>query len=121
MNRFGLPTSALLKKSWQYQEVYRTGKRLRGNGLTIIHRVNPLGTSRLGISAHGFKKAVRRNRIKRIIREYFRLHGEQFIRALPSNKDNLAMDVIFAVRKEFAPLSLRELSEFLDELVKACK
>jgi len=116
--RLTLPKSSLLQKSWQFQEVYRKGRRVRGDAITIIHRANSFGSSRLGISAHGYKKAVQRNRIKRIIREYFRLHGERFSRHLSGSEENQARDIIFAVRREFAPLNLRDFSEYLDTLLQ---
>ena len=117
-HRFPLLKSSLLKKSWQFQEIYRKGRRIHGNAITIIHRATSLDSSRMGISAHGFKKAVQRNRIKRIIREYFRLHGNELIRSLPGSKENKAVDIIFAVRREFTPSTLREFSDYLGTILQ---
>jgi ribonuclease P protein component len=87
--RYTLPKTALLRKSAQYNAVYRRGKRLSGRHFSLILLDNDQGYNRLGISVHGVKTAVRRNRIKRIVREFFRL-----------NRDSLppAVDVVFAIR-----------------------
>jgi len=98
-----LPSRALLKKSGQFDVVYREGRRRRGAGFVLVFRPNQLDTSRLGISIHRkLRGAVRRNRIKRIVREVFRLFREIF----PAH-----CDVVFAVRPEFtldSPLQVRE-------------
>ena len=117
MKHFALPKADLLRKPWQYQEIYRQGKRIRGESLTIIHRANTTGKYRLGISAHGFKKAVERNRIKRIIREYFRLNREQLAARLNRDKKNQTQDLIFAVRRGFAPSTPGEVANYVDLLL----
>lgn len=91
MLRYTLPKTALLRKSAQYDAVYRRGKRIRGHHFSLIFLDNDQGYNRMGISVHGVKTAVRRNRFKRIVREFFRL-----------NRDFLppAKDIVFAIRKE---------------------
>lgn len=88
---FKLPKTALLRKPAQYNVVYRQGKRFRGTHFSLIFIENDHGFNRLGISVHGVKKAVLRNRMKRVIREFFRV-----------NRDFLSpsKDIVFAVRKE---------------------
>lgn len=89
--RYLLPKTALLRKSAQYNAVYRQGKRLRGRHFSLIVRANEQGFNRLGVSVHGVKTAVRRNRLKRVVREFFRL-----------NRDSLpqSADIVFAIRRE---------------------
>ncbi len=91
MQRYTLPKTALIRKSAQYDAVYRRGKRIRGQHFSLIYLDNDQGYNRMGISVHGVKTAVRRNRFKRIVREFFRL-----------NRDFLppAKDIVFAIRKE---------------------
>ncbi|MCI5221961.1 MAG: ribonuclease P protein component [Candidatus Electrothrix sp. AR4] len=96
MKRFGLPKSSLLRKTGEFNRVYRDGARLRGNGFILVYLSTAHPDSRLGISVpRKVGCAVRRNRIKRIIRETFRLHREVFPRS---------SDIVFAVRPNF-PLS----------------
>lgn len=74
LKEYGLSKQCLLRKSHEFEQVYRKGKRVYGDGFTLIYKRNEIGYNRLGISVHRqVKGAVKRNRIKRIIRESFRL------------------------------------------------
>ena len=87
---FKLQKNHLLRKGWEFEQVYKQGKRLHGKDFTLIICQNNLGQSRIGISIHRqIKGAVKRNRIKRIIRESFRLHRELYPECA---------DIIFAIR-----------------------
>lgn len=93
LKRHGLPKQSLIRKGWEFERVYSQGKRLHGKGFTLICRANAEGCSRIGISVHGkIRGAVKRNRIKRIIRESFRLDRELY----PPGAD-----IVFAVRPDF--------------------
>ena len=89
-----LRKSSLLRKGWEFERVYSKGSRLHGAGFTLICSPNSSDHGRLGISVHRkIRGAVKRNRIKRIIRESFRLHREQYPQS---------MDIVFAVRPGFS-------------------
>lgn len=98
----------LLVTPWQYRLVYDQGKRVRGQNFTLIHVPNSIAGNRLGISIHGVRQAVRRNRIKRIIREFFR-HNRDFIEPFS--------DVVFAVRPGFVPNSPQEVAAAVGALL----
>ncbi|PHR24646.1 MAG: ribonuclease P protein component [Desulfotalea sp.] len=94
MNNQRLLKASLLRKGWEFEEVYSKGKRLHGNGFTLICLSNGTSLSRLGISVHRkIRGAVKRNRIKRIIRESFRLERKQYPQGV---------DIVFAVRHGFS-------------------
>lgn len=103
-----LPKAGLLRQPAEYRQVYEQGKRLRGDGFTLIYRLAPgAERPRLGISVHGVGSAVRRNRIKRILREFFRLQQH---RITP------AVEMVFTVRSNFRLDSPREIAEAVERL-----
>ncbi len=109
MKPLSLPKASLLRAPWEYRKVYESGSRIRGKQLTIIYLPNGGSENRLGISIHGIKTAVRRNRVKRIIREFFRLH-RHFMAP--------AADMVFAVRSGFAPDSPAEVQELVEGMLR---
>jgi ribonuclease P protein component len=115
---FSLPKTSLLTKPWEYKKVYASGRRLRGNQFSLVYLPNQLGENRLGISVHGEKSAVRRNRIKRIIREFFRQHRSftEWGKMGPKRPDS-GLDVVFAIRRGFSPESPRDVEKALQDLL----
>jgi len=72
---YGFPRNYRLVKPTEYQTVFGGAQKSSDIYLTVLARVNDRGYSRLGlaISKKNIRKAVDRNRIKRLIRESFRL------------------------------------------------
>ena len=88
----------------------RFGKKYHSAHFMIITMENGLGIRRLGITAS--KKtgnAVMRNRIKRHIREFYRLNKDLFPRGY---------DVVIVAKKGTRNLDFREIREELGDLVK---
>jgi len=101
----------LLRTTGEFQRVYRSGRRLQGEGFGLIFLANGLEYNRLGISVQRKAgNAVRRNRIKRLIREVFRLHRDQF---------PLSADVVFTVRPGFAIDTLSDMHTSLARFAEA--
>jgi ribonuclease P protein component len=102
MNHFSLPKSSLLRKTQDYNQTYKKGKRIQGDNFSLIFSPNNESNNRLGISIHGqIKGGVRRNRIKRIIREFFRTNRTFLQQWAPNSTILPMMDIIFTVRKGF--------------------
>ncbi len=88
--------------------VYRQGKRWHGKGFSLIFCPNELGYNRIGISIHRkLKGAVKRNRIKRIVRESFRLERSLYPQCA---------DIVFAVRPDFSLKSPAEIASSVAKL-----
>lgn len=98
-----------LRKTSEFQKVYEQGQRLRGVSYNLILAPNAKKTSRLGISVHGCKGAVKRNRIKRIIREFYRLNRS----IMPSS-----MDIVFTVRPGFSFETPQDIEKSVKNLLK---
>lgn len=72
-NKFG-KNDRLLKRR-DFLNVFKNGKRFRRYGITFIYVENGLSRSRLGIDVpKKTGKAHERNRLKRLVREVFRLN-----------------------------------------------
>lgn len=58
-----------------FQRAYRHGRRARGSSFTVVVHPNGLKVRRMGLSVgkRCWKSAVRRNRVRRVFREAFRL------------------------------------------------
>ena len=85
------------------------GQRHHTRHYTIIFKKNGLGVTRLGITV--IKKignAVKRNRVKRLVREFFRLNKSYFPQGY---------DIVVAARKNASYLGLRKTKEELAEVI----
>lgn len=72
-----LPKSARLLKPPEFRRVYDSGRRYDGRLMSVFVMPNGLDRHRLGITASRklARRAVDRNRLKRLLREAFRLSG----------------------------------------------
>lgn len=81
---FGLPRTSRVIRARDFRRIYNHGLRAHGEALVVVAWRRHQPGHRLGLSvskAHG--AAVRRNKIKRILREAFRLQSP----ALPGRFD----------------------------------
>ena len=74
-----------LRRGADFALVYREGSRARSDLFTVAVRANGLAHTRLGLSVGKriWKSAVRRNHVRRVFREAFRLEQD----ALPPGLD----------------------------------
>ena len=105
-----LPKACLLRKKGEFDAVYRHGIRVHGANFSLILLPNNAAHNRLGISIHG--------RIKRIIREFFRLN-KNFLQEHGSGSGKLPyMDIVVTVRQGFSLKSPQEVAEAVGRLLK---
>ncbi|WNL46251.1 ribonuclease P protein component [Dyella sp. BiH032] len=108
--RAGLPREARIRRAGDFAAMRNTSGRLGGRCFSVRYRENGLDHARLGlaISKRVSKRAVERNRIKRLVRESFRRIRAQ----LP------AVDLLIMARDHAAGLPGPELLADIDLLWK---
>jgi ribonuclease P protein component len=115
---FRLPKDSRLRRPSEFQLVYKQGKRINGEYVTVFLMPNELQTQRLGITASrkGVGKAFARNRAKRLLREAFRLSKTE-LGALTKS-----YDWVFNARRRLLNVKLeaplRDLRRIIDEVRK---
>jgi ribonuclease P protein component len=102
------PPARRLRKPGEFKRVYATGRRMGNEFFTVNLQPNELAAARLGMSVavRAMGNAVQRNRVRRMIRESFRLHQA----IVP------ALDIIIGVRagaRSVDPALLRSSLELL--------
>ncbi len=93
--RLTFPAARRLRRKWEFDQLYASGKRIGNNHFGVTVHPNSLGLARLGlaVASKPFGGSVPRNRIRRLIRESFRLrqhelpHVDLVISARPRARD----------------------------------
>jgi ribonuclease P protein component len=97
-----------LKKNYEFVRAYKKGKFFVGRYLVVYVLKNRLGINRLGITANKkVGKSVRRNRVKRLIRENYRFYEDSI---------SGGYDIVFVARnpdKEYGFSEIRREMKFL--------
>jgi len=106
---FGLPKLLLVRKNKEFGLVCQTGKKIVGQRVVIYYLENKLGWTRLGISvSKRIGKATVRNRVKRLMREAFRLNRYRY---------RPGYDMVWVARSRAVGTSLEDLSQEVNKLL----
>ena len=107
MKRFSLSRSERITKTSDFQRILKNGLFYNGKALRLGVSRNELGVSRIGVSLrkHIFRLAVSRNKLRRHIKEIFRLSKEK----LAKGYDFIAIPKAAAAGLEYEELN----AEFL--------
>ncbi|MFN5744624.1 MAG: ribonuclease P protein component [Methylococcaceae bacterium] len=113
----GFPRSRRLTSSADFQRVFDRAAKSSDNQLTVLARANQMNHPRLGlaISKKNIRQANDRNRLKRIIRESFRLNQQNL-----AGIDFIIMARTAALQADHETL-FRSLHKHWAHLVKQCK
>ncbi len=80
MKQFDLPKSQILKTRDEFQNLFHHGTRLKGQTLTLFYLYDD-DTTKIGFAVQkGDGNAVKRNKIKRIMRHLWRTHRSSLSR-----------------------------------------
>ncbi|MEZ7196909.1 ribonuclease P protein component [Pseudodesulfovibrio karagichevae] len=119
MSRLAWNKERRLLKSPQFTACYEQGKKhfTKSFILFMLKRSDPDGSLRLGLTvSKKMGHAVARNRIKRVVREYFRLHQFDFdlpldIVVVPKRNLEAKQLTLALATEEFTPLLSRLCSK----------
>ena len=104
------PKEERLRKRKDFTEIFDKGKKTYSSHLILFCKANSGQGVRVGITAsRKVGTAVVRNRVKRLIREYYRQHKSFF---------TVKFDYSLVVKQSFSRLSKREAEEQLSALLK---
>lgn len=98
---YGFPKLYRIRKSWEYQQVWKMGCKLHTPHFILLVAKNVTTDSRLGLTvSRKIGNAVVRNRVKRLTREFFRRNKHKF---------PFAVDFSVVAKKGVAALSAKEI------------
>jgi len=108
MKTYSFGKDERVRKRKEYLKIYQNGTRINSkNFITILSR-NQSGTKRLGITVtKKVGNSVKRNRIKRLLREFFRLNKDK----LPDSRD-----IVVIVKKDIPFLKYQDVCTELEDL-----
>jgi ribonuclease P protein component len=127
--QFTLGKNERLKSRKLIEQLFSAGKSFAINPLRIYFitgdqlPINPVLQFGVGVSAKNFKKAVDRNRIKRLIREAWRLQNAELKQKLKASGKQVNVFFIYTGKevpgysmvKEKVAVALEKLSDKIDE------
>ncbi len=112
-----LPRKYRLKKRTAFNATYRTGISYHKDGITVFcgRKKTNNSPTKIGfvVSKKIHKRAVKRNRIKRLMRESFRLH----IKSLNNGYDSKYMSLVFTASTRLLGKGFKEIDCGMKKLI----
>ncbi len=102
--------SESLKKNVDFGEIYKNGSSSADRYLVLYVKENDLGRNRVGISvSKKVGNSVVRHRVKRLIKESYRLHEESF---------HIGYDLVFIARVNAKDCTYKDIESAICRLAK---
>lgn len=116
--RHTFPRRLRVVRTGDFARAFREGSRARGAQLLVVARPNGLPHARLGLSVgrSTWRSAVRRNRVKRVFREAFRLEQHE----LPAGYDLILVPAAPRLAPDLAA-TRRELVRLARKAARRCE
>jgi len=113
MRPSGFPRQTRLFRAGEFTLLHKTGQKSKTRSFIVYVLPNRLGFSRLGVSVNSRAgSAVQRNRLKRLLREFFRLKFASL---------SVPVDIHIAVKRGVKAVNLGGLSDVETELSRFLK
>lgn len=113
MGKYSLRKSEHLRKNSDFRRVYSKGKSCADHFIVLFVLSNDLEGNRIGLSvSKKIGKAVKRNRVKRLFREVYRLNKDKIIQGI---------DLIFLARKDVVKLDFSKMEKSILRLYKRAR
>ena len=107
MGAFSFSKIEKLLNREEFVNLNRSGRRRHTGHFVLIFKENGLSFARLGITvSKKIGNAVQRNRVKRLIREFFRLHRDLFPKGF---------DIVIAAKRNAISVHYSDITEELSE------
>lgn len=132
--QFTLGKNERLKSRKQIEQLFREGKKISVSPFYMYYLLNQVADTApspiqfgVAVSAKKFKRAVDRNRIKRLTREAFRLQKISLQQLLKNKKQQLFVFFVFTGKdlpvfnlvKEKVVVALKKLERIVDENISS--
>ncbi|KKK73422.1 hypothetical protein LCGC14_2893990, partial [marine sediment metagenome] len=110
MGKYSLRKNEHLRKNSDFRRVYSKGKSCADHFVVLFVLPNDLEGNRIGLSvSKKIGKAVKRNRVKRLFREVYRLNKDKLIQGI---------DLICLARKDAVKLDFSKMERSILRLYK---
>ncbi len=118
IHKYTLPKKGRVTGEKRIEKLFSSGSSFISYPLRIVYRCEEKTDSEqisvlVSVSKKRFRRAVKRNRVKRLIREAYRLNKEHYIEI--GNKYNVTIDIAFLYLKNELP----RYSEISNSVTKA--